>query len=39
MLFLMYGGRLLSRVLVIIERSEIGMYEVPIFMSVSFWYG
>ena len=32
MLFVMYGRRLFSRILTMTDRSEIGLYEVPMFM-------
>ena len=35
MLFVMYGRKLFIRVLAITEKSEMGLYEVPMFMSLS----
>ena len=32
-LFVMYGRRFFYRVLAITERSEVGLYEVPMFLS------
>ena len=34
MVFVMYGRRLFSRVLAITERSKLGLYEVPMFMTL-----
>ena len=34
MLFVMYGSSVFSSVLVITERSEMGLYDVPMFMSL-----
>ena len=34
MLFVMYGSSVFFSVFVIIERSEMGMYDVPMFMSL-----
>ena len=34
MLFVMYGSRVFSSVFAITERSEIGLYVVPMFMSL-----
>ena len=34
MLFVMYGSSVFSSVFVITERSEMGMYDVPMFMSL-----
>ena len=33
MLFVMYGSSVFSSVFAITERSEMGLYDVPIFMS------
>ena len=33
----MYGSSVLSSVFAITERSEMGLYDVPMFMSVWFW--
>ena len=38
MLFVMYGSNVFSSVFAITERSEMGMYDVPMFMSL-FGYG
>ena len=38
MLFLMYGRSVFSGVFAITERSEMGLYDVPMFMSLfGFW--
>ena len=37
MLFVMYGSSVFSSVFAITERSEMGLYDVPMFMSVWFW--
>ena len=37
MLFVMYGSSIFSSVFAITERSEIGLHDVPMFMSVWFW--
>ena len=34
MLFVMYGSSVFSRVFAITERSEMGLYDVPMFMSL-----
>ena len=34
MLFVMYGSSVFSSVFVITERNEMGLYDVPIFMSL-----
>ena len=34
MLFVMYGSRVFYRVFAITERSEMGLYDVPMFMSL-----
>ena len=34
MLFVMYGGSVFSRVFAITERSEMGLYDVLMFMSL-----
>ena len=34
MLFVMYGSSVFSGVLVITERSEMGLYDVPMLMSL-----
>ena len=34
MLFVMYGSSVLSRVFANTERSEMGLYDVPMFMSL-----
>ena len=34
MLFVVYGTRLFSRVLTITERREMGLYEIPMFVSL-----
>ena len=34
MLFVMYGSSVFSSVLAITERSEMGLYDVPMFMSL-----
>ena len=34
MLFVMHGSSVFSSVLVITERSEMGLYDVPMFMSL-----
>ena len=34
MLFVMYGGSVFSSVFAITERSEMGLYDVPMFMSL-----
>ena len=34
MLFVMYGSSVFSSVFAITERSEIGLYDVPMFMSL-----
>ena len=34
MLFVMYGSSVLSSVFAITERSEMGLYDVPMFMSL-----
>ena len=42
MLFVMYGSSVFSSVLAITERSEMGLYDVPMFMffwGVGNWYG
>ena len=40
MLFVMYGSSVFSNVIAIIERSEVGLYDVSMFMSIWFcnWY-
>ena len=35
MLFVMYGSSVFSSVFAIIERSEMGLYDVPMFTSLS----
>ena len=37
MLFVMYGSSVFSSVFAITERSEMGLYDVPMFMSF-FWF-
>ena len=34
MLFVMYGNSVFSRVFAITDRSEMGLYDVPMFMSL-----
>ena len=34
MLFVMYGSSVFSSVFAITERSEMGLYDVPMFMSL-----
>ena len=34
MLFVMYGSSVFSSVFLITERSEMGLYDVPMFMSL-----
>ena len=34
MLFLMYGSSVFSSVFAITERSEMGLYDMPMFMSL-----
>ena len=34
MLFVMYGSSVFSSVLAITERSELGLYDMPMFMSL-----
>ena len=34
MMFVMYGSSVFSSVLAITERSEMGLYDVPMFMSL-----
>ena len=34
MLFVMYGSSVFSSVFIITERSEMGLYDVPMFMSL-----